>query len=189
LTGLTLEVRATYRGALTEPLDQETGQGFGVSQFSYATYIAEVEVDTDTGEVSVLRVDTFIDAGRVVRPKGAEMQVEGGVVMGLGHTLTEEFVQKEGLPQTEGLATYLIPTIADVPFDINCTFVDERAPIGELGAKGLAELTLVPIAPAIINAIYDAVGVRITRLPASPERVLLAIEGQRFGKTTKDTYD
>lgn len=172
--GLSLSVRASYQAPPTEPLDDK-GQGFGVNQFAYATYVVEVEVDTDTGEVQVLQVSTFIDAGKIVRRKGAEMQVEGGTVMGLGHALTEEFKQREGKPETDSLSTYLIPTVYDVPFEITSNFVDEWAPMGELGAKGMAELTLVPIAPAITNAIYDAVGVRLNQLPATPERVLIGL--------------
>ena len=170
-----LSFTETFQAPPTEPLD-EWGQGFGVNQFSYATYMAEVEVDTDTGEVAVLRVETFVDAGKIVRPQGARMQIEGGVVMGLGHALTEEFKQREGVPLTDGLTTYLIPTVADAPAEITSDFVDLPVPMGGLGAKGLAELALVPIAPAIVNAIYDAVGARLTRLPATPERVLDAME-------------
>ncbi len=172
--GLSLSVLGRYEAPPTEPLD-ERGQGFGVNQYSYATYVAQVEVDTDTGEVQVLDLSAFIDAGQIIRLKGAEMQVEGGVAMGLGHTLTEEFKQRDGWPLTDALSTYLIPTTGDVPLEIKSHFVNEPAPMGELGSKGLAELVLVPVAPAITNAIYDAVGVRITQLPATPERVLLGL--------------
>ena len=173
--GLSLSVLGTFQAPPTEPSD-ENGQGFGVNQFSYATYEAEVEVDTDTGEVTVIHISAFVDAGKIVRRVGAEMQVEGGAAMGLGHTLTEEFKQRQGWPETDGFSTYLIPTIRDVPMDIVSDFVDESAPLGDLGAKGLAELVVVPIAPAITNAIFDAVGIRITQLPATPERVLLALK-------------
>lgn len=177
--GLTLSIEGSFQAPPTEPLD-DNGQGFGVNQFSYATYIAEVDVDTDTGEVAVSRISAFVDAGNVVRRIGAEMQVEGGIAMGLGHTLTEEFKQHQGYPETNGLSTYLIPTIWDVPLEINSDFVDSWAPIGDLGAKGIAELVLVPVAPAITNAIYNAVGVRITQLPASPERVLMALQDKEM---------
>jgi nicotinate dehydrogenase medium molybdopterin subunit len=173
--GYPLIVTGSFRGEPTEALD-EKGQGFGVNQFSYATYIAEVEVDTETGQIDVLRVSTFIDAGRIIRRKGAEMQVEGGVVMGLGHTLTEEFKQKGGWPQTKDFTTYLIPTIFDKPLRITSDFIDEPVGYGDLGVKGMAELVLVPVAPAIINAIYDAVGVYVTELPATPERILMTLK-------------
>jgi len=193
--GLSLSVTASFDAPPTEPLN-EKGQGFGVNQFSYATYIAEVEVDTDTGEVQVLRVATFIDAGKMVRRKGAEMQVEGGVAMGLGHALTEDFKLRDGWPKTEGFSTYLIPTVCDVPMEITSNFVDKRVPMGELGVKGMAELTMVPIIPAVTNAIYNAIGVRITHLPATPERVLLGLlklqarkAGEEHdGQATTDRY-
>jgi CO/xanthine dehydrogenase Mo-binding subunit len=175
-TGISLTVLGRFTAPPTTPLDEQ-GQGFPVNQFSYATYVAEVEVDTDTGEVVVLRVNAYVDAGRIVRRKGAEMQVEGGMAMGLGHALTEEFKQREGWPTTDTLTTYLIPTIRDVPFEITSDFLDEEpVPMGELGVKGMAELTMVPIAPAIINAIYNATGATVTDLPATPERVLLALQ-------------
>lgn len=173
--GLSLSVRASYQAPPTEPFD-DRGQGFVVNQFAYATYVVEVEVDTDTGEVQVLKVSTFIDAGKIVRRKGADMQVDGGTVMGLGHALTEEFKLREGIPETDGLSTYLIPTVYDTPFEIISHFVEAWTPMGELEAKGMAELTIVPIAPAITNAIYNAVGVRLNQLPATPERVLLGLE-------------
>lgn len=172
--GLSLSAVASHQPPSTETLDDK-GQGYGINQFSYATYIAEVEVDTDTGEVQVLRVSTFIDAGKMIRKKGAEMQVDGGTVMGLGHALTEEFKQSDGQVETNSLATYLIPSIYDMPQEITYNFIDKPVPSNELGAKGMAEIVVVPIIPAITNAIYDAVGVRITELPATPERVLLGI--------------
>jgi CO/xanthine dehydrogenase Mo-binding subunit len=181
-TGLSLSMTSRFEAPPTEPLD-EKGQGYGVNQFAYATYVAEVTVDTDTGEVQVLRIAAYIDAGKMIRPVGAEMQVEGGAAMALGHTLTEEFKQREGWPETDGFTTYLIPTTYDVPLDITSDFVDEWAPMGELGAKGMAELVLVPVAPAIANAVYDAVGVRITQLPITSERVLFALRARDAGES------
>lgn len=175
--GLSLAVTGRFVAPPTEPLD-EHGQGYGVNDFSYATYVAEVEVDTETGEVEVLRLAAFVDAGKMVRRVGAEMQVEGGAAMALGFTLSEEFKQREGWPETDSFTTYLIPTVYDVPLEITSDFVDEWVPMGDLGAKGMAELVLVPVAPAVINAIYNAVGVRITQLPATPERVLMALKAR-----------
>jgi len=98
------------------------------------------------------------------------------VVFAFDHQQEAAWLVSQGWPETDGFTTYLIPTIQDVPLEITSDFVDEWAPMGELGAKGLAELVLVPVAPAITNAIYDAVGVRITELPATPERVLMALK-------------
>lgn len=175
--GLSLQVNGTFQGPPTEQLD-EMGQGFGVNQFSYATYTAEVEVDLDTGQVEVIKISTHIDAGKIIRLIGAEMQVEGGVAMALGHTLTEEFKQKDGWPITDSLTNYLIPTVFDVPLNITSSFVESSDESSELRVKGMAELAMVAVAPAIINAIYDAVGVWVTELPATPERVLMSIKNQ-----------
>jgi CO/xanthine dehydrogenase Mo-binding subunit len=175
--GLSLQVNGTFKGPPTEQLD-EKGQGFGVNQFSYATYTAEVEVDLDTGQVEVIKISTHIDAGKIIRRTGAEMQVEGGVAMALGHTLTEEFKQRDGWPITDSLTNYLIPTVLDVPLNITSAFVESSYDSSELRVKGMAELAMVAVAPAIINAIYDAVGVWVTELPATPERVLMSIKNQ-----------
>ena len=175
--GVNLRVEATFAAADTTPLD-ENGQGeMPVNQFGYATHIAEVEVDTETGEVQVLRVVAIHDSGKIINPIDAEGQVEGGVVMGLGQALTEHLIIKDGVPLTESFSTYLIPTTLDAPLSIESEFVDGGAPFGEIGVKGLAEIPCVAILPAIINAIYNATGARIRTLPATPEQVWRAIRG------------
>ena len=172
--GITLRASGRFTAPPTTPLD-ERGQGKPVNQYSYATHVASVVVDTRTGEVEVVSVNTFTDAGRIINPLGAEGQVEGGVVMGLGYALTEAFLMEQGHMLNRGFTNYLIPTIMDAPPSIEAHFVDQPVPFGELGTKGLAEISMVPIAAAIINAIYDAVGIRIRELPATPERILTAL--------------
>ncbi|NIN64767.1 MAG: molybdopterin-dependent oxidoreductase [Anaerolineae bacterium] len=173
--GIPLRVEAAFTASDTTPVD-EYGQGeMPVNQFSYATHIAEVEVDTETGEVAVLRVVAVHDSGRIINPVSAEGQVEGGVAMGLGQTLTEELVLKDGIPLIESFSTYLIPTVYDAPESIEPQFVDGGAPFGDLGVKGLAEIPCVPIIAAITNAIYNATGARVRTLPATPERVWRAM--------------
>lgn len=184
--GISLSAVATHQPPPTEELD-EMGQGYGINQFAYATYIAKVEVDTNTGEVQVLKVSTFIDGGKIIHQKGAEMQVDGGIVMGLGHALMEELKQRSGQVETNGLSTYLIPTVYDMPEEITYDFVNKPVPTNELGAKGLAEIVMVPIIPAITNAIFDAVGVRIKNLPATPERVLLGIQ-EKEGSEVEERF-
>ena len=174
----------------TTDLD-ENGQGFPVNQYSYETLVTKVDVKTDTGEVSVLEMDAFIDAGRIINPIGAAKQIEGGSVMGLGYALSEEFQMKEGLPVTDGLATYLIPTALDAPVAINSHFVDHPIPFGYIGGRGLAEVVVVAPAPSIINAVASLSGTYVHRLPATPERVLDAVDTSRDahevikGKKTK----
>ncbi len=143
--------------------------------FMTAAALALVEVDTLTGFTRVLKMVEVVDAGRVISRLGFEGQVEGGVAQGLGYTLMEEVVTEDGVMRNPDLATYLIPTSKDMP-EIEAIAVEYPEALGPYGAKGVGEITLVPVAPAIINAIYDAVGVRLNRIPATPERVYWALK-------------
>ncbi|MBI2219209.1 MAG: molybdopterin-dependent oxidoreductase [Candidatus Rokubacteria bacterium] len=154
----------------TCPLDPATGIGRPYATYASATHMAEVEVNVRTGLVRVRRVVAAHDVGKVLNPAGARGQVEGAVIMGVGFALAEEFVP--GV--TRGFAGYRIPTTRDVPA-IETIFVERPDPAGPFGGKGLGECALVPAAPAILNAIADATGARITRLPATPARVLEAL--------------
>jgi len=158
-------------------LDPETGQGKPYEEYVYATQIAEVEVDTETGEVKVLRLVAAHDCGKAINPMLMEGQLEGGVAMGLGYGLLEEMVSKEGEVQNPQFTDYILPTALDVP-DIDLAIVEDPAPKGPFGAKGISEAALLPTAPAIINAIYDAVGVRIRDLPATPVKILAALKAK-----------
>lgn len=152
-------------------LDPVDGKGSPWQAYVFGTQIAEVEVDTATGEVQVLGIWAAHDVGRAVNPRGVEGQIEGGVVQALGQALMEDYVLKNGHTTTPGLAKYILPTSLDVP-PITSVIVEDPDPLSPLGAKGIGEPAMVPTAPAIMNAIYDAIGVRITSLPASPEKVL-----------------
>lgn len=160
------------------PLDPVDGHGTPWQSYVFGTQIAEVEVDTHTGEVQVLGIWAAHDVGRAVNPQGVQAQIEGGVVMGLGHALMEDFVMENGHTSTPGFAKYILPTSLDVPH-ITSIIVEDVDPMTPLGVKGIGEPAMVPTAPAIINAIYDAIGVRITSLPATPEKVLEALLRQR----------
>jgi nicotinate dehydrogenase medium molybdopterin subunit len=174
--GRQLTAHGEFHAPLTTKLDQY-GHGNPISQFGYATYVAEVEVDTDTGEVKVLQVSAYTDAGRIINLIGAEAQIEGGTVMGLGYAITEDYINKNGKPVNVGFTNYLIPTVQDVPANgIKVHFVNDPVSMGELGVKGLAELPTTAFAPAITNAIFNATGARVTQLPATPERVYFAIQ-------------
>ncbi len=160
-------------------LDPDTGVSTPWQSYVFGAQIAEVEVDDDTGEVQVLGVWAAHDVGRVVNPQQVEGQIEGGVVMGLGHALMEDYVQIDGQTTTPGFAKYILPTSLDIPH-ITSVLIEEPDPKTPLGVKGIGEPAITPTAPAIINAIYDAVGVRITRLPATPERVMAALREKRM---------
>ncbi|WP_102960069.1 xanthine dehydrogenase family protein molybdopterin-binding subunit [Mangrovicella endophytica] len=161
----------TAHGTGLDPVD---GSGAPWQAYVFGCQVAEVEVDTLTGEVQVLGMWAVHDVGRAINPRGVEGQIEGGIVQGLGQALMEDYQLKEGHTSTHGFAKYILPTALDIP-QINTRLVEDPDPRSPLGAKGIGEPALVPTAPAIMNAIYDAVGVRITSLPATPEKVLAAL--------------
>jgi len=167
----------------TIPLDSETGQGKPFGTYVTATQIAEVEVDTETGQVDVLRFVAAHDCGTPINPMLVEGQIQGGIAMGIGLALSEEIIFSEGVQMNPSMANYMLPTIMDVP-PIDVVIVKNYDPTGPFGAKGVGEPTSVPTAPAILNAIYDAVGVRIHSLPATPEKILHALKEKK--STTQD---
>jgi CO/xanthine dehydrogenase Mo-binding subunit len=149
----------------------------GMSVLTFGVHVAEVAVDVETGEVRVERVAAIHDVGRIVNPLGASSQVEGGVIQGIGHTLSEERLldPETGRVLTTSLDAYRMPTIADVP-EIVCEFVDKPDEhLTNLGSKGLGEPPIVPIAAAIANAIRDATGAEVHELPISREEMLRAL--------------
>lgn len=149
--------------------------------YDYATQIAVVEVDTRTGRVEVRKVIAIHDVGRALNPQRIREQLRGSVLMGIGYALSEEFVMRKGIPCTQTLGQCGIPTILSLP-EIEIVMIEKPEPIGPFDAKGVSEIALVPTVPAIVNAIYDATGVRMTSLPVKPEKVLAAL--RRSEKTT-----
>ena len=161
-------------GTDTTGLAPGDGAGRPWQAYVFGAQVAEVEVDTVTGEVQVLGIWAAHDVGRAVNPRGVEGQIEGGVVQALGQALMEDYKLDKGHTTTPGFAKYILPTSLDVP-RITSVIVEDPDPIGPLGVKGIGEPAMVPTIPAIMNAIYDAVGVRITSLPATPEKVRAAL--------------
>ncbi|HWR06082.1 xanthine dehydrogenase family protein molybdopterin-binding subunit [Sporomusa sp.] len=155
----------------TTGLDNATGAGAPYEAYAFGSQAVEVEVDTETGQVEVLNIYAAHDVGKAVNPLQVEAQIEGGSIMGLGYGIYEDVKKDRGRIKTPSFATYLIPTSLDVPA-VHSIIVEEPADTGPFGAKGLGETSLVPTAAAIANAVYDAVGIRVTELPVSPERVL-----------------
>jgi CO/xanthine dehydrogenase Mo-binding subunit len=163
----------------TVALDPETGQGVPFATYVYATQIAEVDVDDETGEVEVLRIVASHDCGTPINPMLVEGQVEGGISMGVGFALQEEMLfDSKGRLVNPNLTNYIMPTSLDMP-KVEVDIVDNYDPTGPFGAKGVGEPTCVATAAAIMNAIHDAVGVRITSLPATAEKVHAAIKAKR----------
>jgi xanthine dehydrogenase molybdenum-binding subunit len=142
--------------------------------FSFAAQAAEVEVDTQTGEVRVPCVIAAHDVGRVINPLGLQGQIEGGVLMGLGNALTEEFIVDDGRVFTDRLARYRMPNITQTP-EIVSIMVEHPTAEGPYGAKGIGEISSIPTTPAITNGIYHAVGVRVRRLPVDQDWLARAI--------------
>jgi len=147
--------------------------------FSFGSSVCEVEVDTETGQVRIVRFTDAHDSGTVINPLAFHGQVEGSIVMGVGEVLTEDVVYDDaGRILNDNLHDYLIPSIGDAP-DIVSIAVPSYEPRGPYGAKEVGEGSMVPVLGSIANAIYDAIGVRITELPITPERVLKALREKR----------
>ena len=165
-----LEESGEYSTALG--IDPETGQGVSTPHWHQGAGAAEVEVDTETGRITILRYSAASFAGRVVNPRMAQLQNDGNVIFGLGPTLMEQIVYDGGQATNPNLADYAIPSIRDIPAELISVCIESDS--GEM--HGIGEMTLPPVAPAIANAIEDAVGVRIKDLPITAEKVLCALK-------------
>jgi aldehyde oxidoreductase len=174
-SGYVLKAEETFNPPTT-PLD-ENGQGEPYAVYGFGAHLAEIEVDMDLGTVKLLNLVAAHDVGRAINPTLVEGQIEGGVAQGLGLALMEEFTPGRG----ENLHDYLIPSAGDMP-PVTSILIEDASPVGPFGAKGIGEQALIPTAPAIMNAIHDAIGVRIHRVPATPDRVRAAILSR--GKTS-----
>ena len=139
--------------------------------YNYATQAVVVGVDETSGRVKVLKIIAVHDCGRVINPQKVEGQIEGGCLMGLGYALSESYVLEQGIPVTRTYGQLGIATIKETP-EIKCILIEDADPTGPFGAKGIGELAVVPVTPALLNAIYDATGVRVQKLPLIPEMIL-----------------
>jgi CO/xanthine dehydrogenase Mo-binding subunit len=164
-------VRYEYEAPKTQPLGTGGDMHFA---FSFAAQAAEVEVNKITGEVRVLKVISANDVGMAVNPLGLQGQVEGGVMMGLGNCLTEEFIVENGNVVTDHLARYRVPGIMLTP-EITSIIVEHPTAEGPYGAKGVGEVSSIPTTPAITNAIYNTVGIRVDKLPVDQEKIAMEI--------------
>jgi CO/xanthine dehydrogenase Mo-binding subunit len=165
---------AVYHAPAGEPVDLATGSGKVFPDYTFGAHAAEVEVDTETGAVRVLKYAAAHDVGRAINPQSVEGQIQGGAVQGLGYGLMEEVIADEGINLTTSFASYLIPSAADVP-DVEPIVVESGEGLGPFGARGIGEPPIGPPAAAVANAIADATGARVTRLPLTAERVAAAL--------------
>lgn len=175
------EPRATvqYRPPKTTPLDLQTGDGVPNYCYGYSAQAIEVEVDVRTGVTQVLRVISVHDVGRAINRQQVEGQIEGCLAQAVGYALTENMLARDGKLLTPYFSTYLLPTTLDMPTEVYPIIVESADPNGPFGARGVAEMPLVPFAPAVAAAIFDATGAWVNELPMTPERVLCAIEETR----------
>jgi CO/xanthine dehydrogenase Mo-binding subunit len=140
----------------------------------------EVEVDVETGHVRVLRVICANDVGKAVNPQLVQGQIEGAVVQAQGYAVMEHLVSVQGKIRNPYLSTYLIPTALDVPLEVKSVVLEYPDPIGPWGARGMAEMPYLPLAPAIIAAVHDATGVWIDDIPLTPDKVLAALRSHEI---------
>lgn len=162
-----------------EGSNPKTWYGDMAVAYSFAAQAAEVEVDIETGEVKVLSFTAAHDLGKAINPLTSEGQIEGGLSQGIGAALTEEIAYANGEVINAQFTDYKIMTTLDMP-EVKSILVESNEPRGPFGAKGLGEIVLVPTAAAIANAIYNAVGVRITELPITPEKILRALQRKQY---------
>ncbi len=164
-----------YRPPKTTPLDAETGKSEPNFAYGYVGEVVEVEVDTETGQVRLLKVVCVDDVGRAINPQQVQGQVEGAVVQAAGYALMEDFIEKDGRVLTPYFSNYLIPTVLDIPEVVESHLLEYEDPIGPWGARGMGEMPYLPLAAAIIAAVHDATGVWIHDFPLTAERVYRAL--------------
>jgi CO/xanthine dehydrogenase Mo-binding subunit len=166
----------TYFSPQTTAFDPESGYGFPNFSYGYVAQAVEVEVDTETGELRVLRVVCADDVGKAINPQQVVGQIEGGVVQAIGWATCENFLTAGGRTLTPNLSTYLIPTTADVPDRIEAIIVEKPNAIGPWGVRGMGEMPFIALVPALIAAVHDATGVWFDDFPLTPERVLKGLK-------------
>lgn len=164
-----------YRPPETTPFDPYTGESRPNFAYGYVAQSVKLTVDMETGNIHILDVISADDVGRAINPKQIQGQIEGAVAQAAGYALLENFIQKDGTVYTQHLSTYLIPTAMDVPDQVHSLILEYPDPNGPWGARGMAEMPFLPLAPAIIAAVHDATGVWFSEFPLIPERVLRGI--------------
>ena len=180
--GLPLANLAMFKAPFTGPIDPETGQGQIWPDFTFGAQAVEVAVDTETGEILLLKSAACHDVGRAINPAAVEGQIQGGSSQGLGYALMEDLAVEQGRIKAGSLSEYLIPTACDFP-ETQVIILESGTGVGPFGAKGIGEPSFTPAPGAVANAVANALGVRIHELPLTPDRVLAALDktGKRSG--------
>ena len=164
--------RYQYKPPITTPYDKDTGECIPNFSYGYVAEVVEAEVDPETGEVHLSKVICADDVGKAINPQLVVGQIEGAIVQAAGYGLMENFIQENGYVKTSQLSTYLIPTVLDIPDEINSIIMEHPNPIGPWGARGVGEMPYIPLVPAISSAIHAATGVWFDHFPMTPENVL-----------------
>jgi CO/xanthine dehydrogenase Mo-binding subunit len=164
--------RYQYKPPITTPYDKDTGECIPNFSYGYVAEVVEAEVDPETGEVHLSKVICADDVGKAINPQLVVGQIEGAIVQAAGYGLMENFIQENGYVKTSQLSTYLIPTVLDIPDEINSIIMEHPNPIGPWGARGVGEMPYIPLVPAISSAIHAATGVWFDQFPMTPENVL-----------------
>ncbi|MCC6975573.1 MAG: xanthine dehydrogenase family protein [Anaerolineae bacterium] len=172
-----------YRPPPTTPYDPQTGRADPNFAYGYVAQAVEIEVDLETGLIEVIQVVSANDVGRAVNPELIKGQIEGAVVQAQGYTIYEHLISVDGVIKNPFLSTYLIPTVWDVPHEVKSVILEYADPIGPFGARGMAEMPYLGIAPAICAALHDATGVWIDSIPLTPDRVIIALESSGIRAT------
>lgn len=170
-----------YRPPKTTPYDPQTGRSEPNFAYGYVAQVAEVEVDIETGQIHVVRVVSVNDVGQAVNPQQVQGQIEGAVAQALGYSIMEHLISENGRIKNPFLSTYLIPTVLDMPTEVKSVILEYPDPLGPWGARGMAEMPLIPLAPAIVAAVHDATGVWLNDQPLTPDRVVKALREQGIG--------
>jgi CO/xanthine dehydrogenase Mo-binding subunit len=170
-----------YRPPRTTPYDPKTGRSEPNFAYGYVAQVAEVEVDLETGHIELVRFVSVNDVGKAINPQQVIGQIEGAVVQAQGYTLMENLISKEGKILNPYLSTYLIPTVFDVPKEVKSVVLEYADPLGPWGARGMAEMPFMAVAPAISAAVYDATGVWLNHLPMTPDRVVKVLREHGLG--------
>jgi len=172
--GIPLFNMAQFNAPFRELMDFKNGQGQVFADFTFGTHALEVAVDTKTGHVDILKIVSCFDVGQAINPLSVEGQLEGGALYGLGYGHIEEIIFDKGVNRTLTFAQYLIATSMDAP-DVQTIMLESGGGVGPFGAKGIGEPSSVSVAPAVANAVANAIGVRILNLPLTPEKILRAL--------------
>ncbi len=159
----------------TTPYDRETGRSNPNFAYGYMAQIADVEVDVETGHITVMRVVSAHDVGKAINPQLIIGQVEGAVVQAVGYAVMENLISQDGRILNPYLSTYLIPTVLDIPHEVKPVILEYADPRGPWGARGMAEMPFITLAPAVAAALHDATGIWFDQIPLTPERVVMTL--------------